>query len=245
MSDDRDGFSCKAGCWALAVAGGALVFVLLLVPGGWGFFGALFLAALVMLGLGGLAQYAFCGTMGGRMTMPPAPRADATDRPAQERDPTAPRPIEAMVPAGAAAVTPATAQAATTPPADPAAESEPVPADDARPAAEAPREPAKPIPPRDPVPAGAPGPGAASEPVGRKPETLDAPRGAGGDDLQRIKGVGPKLAGQLNAAGIYHFDQIAGWSADEVAWIERNVDGAKGRIIRDDWVAQARTLATG
>lgn len=249
MSDDRGGFGCTAVSWAAAVAAGALIFVLLIGFGDWGFFGALFIGALVTLGLGVLCQYVFCGTMVGGMTMPPAPRADGTEDPAQHegeaQDATSARPIEAMVPAGAAALTPATAQAVEAPPSDPAGEARPDPAGEAGPEADAPREPAKPIPPSDPVPASTPAPGAALEEVGSKPETLDAPRGGSGDDLQRIKGVGPKLAGQLNEAGIYHFDQIASWAADEVAWIEFNVDGAKGRITRDDWVAQAKTLAAG
>lgn len=250
MSDDRGGFGCTAVSWAAAVAAGALIFVLLIGFGDWGFFGALFIGALVTLGLGVLCQYVFCGTMGGGTAMPPAPRADDADDPAHRRhegeahDATSARPIEAMVPAGAAALTPATAQAVEAPPSDPASGDRADPAE-ARPEADAPREPAKPIPPSDPVPVSTPAPGAALEEVGSKPETLDAPRDGSGDDLQRIKGVGPKLAGQLNEAGIYHFGQIASWSADEVAWIEFNVDGAKGRITRDNWVAQAKTLAAG
>ena len=61
----------------------------------------------------------------------------------------------------------------------------------------------------------------------------------------RIKGVGPKLNAALNTAGYYHFDQIAAWTADEAAWVEQNVKGAKGRVMRDTWVEQAKTLAAG
>ncbi len=45
--------------------------------------------------------------------------------------------------------------------------------------------------------------------------------------------------------GFYHFDQIAGWTAAEIAWVDRNIEGFKGRATRDDWVAQARMLASG
>ncbi|MFP4239335.1 MAG: NADH-quinone oxidoreductase subunit E, partial [Rhodosalinus sp.] len=81
--------------------------------------------------------------------------------------------------------------------------------------------------------------------AGTKPALRDAPRAGGADDLKQIKGVGPKLEQLLNRMGIYHFDQIAGWSADEVAWVDANLEGFKGRVTRDDWVAQARALASG
>ncbi|WP_366139963.1 hypothetical protein [uncultured Jannaschia sp.] len=80
---------------------------------------------------------------------------------------------------------------------------------------------------------------------GRKPETLDAPRTGGADDLKRIKGVGPKLEALCNRLGIWHFDQIAGWTDEEVAWVDQHLEGFKGRVRRDDWVAQARALDGG
>ena len=81
--------------------------------------------------------------------------------------------------------------------------------------------------------------------AGTKPATLSAPRATGADDLTRIKGVGPKLAALLHSMGFYHFDQIAGWTAAEVAWVDENLEGFKGRVTRDDWVAQAAVLAEG
>jgi hypothetical protein len=66
-----------------------------------------------------------------------------------------------------------------------------------------------------------------------------------GDDLTQIKGVGPKLAKLCNTHGFYHFDQIAAWTADEVAWVDDNLEGFKGRVSRDEWVAQAKVLAAG
>ncbi|MGF1501506.1 MAG: NADH-quinone oxidoreductase subunit E [Paracoccaceae bacterium] len=77
-----------------------------------------------------------------------------------------------------------------------------------------------------------------------KPTLLATARPEGADDLQRIKGVGPKLEGMLHALGVFHFDQIAAWSDREVAWVDYNLEGFKGRIVRDDWVAQAKSLAT-
>ena len=79
----------------------------------------------------------------------------------------------------------------------------------------------------------------------KKPRTMKAPRKAGADDLKMIKGVGPKLETMLNELGFYHFDQIAGWSAAEVAWVNDNLTGFKGRVSRDNWVEQARKLASG
>jgi NADH-quinone oxidoreductase subunit E len=78
----------------------------------------------------------------------------------------------------------------------------------------------------------------------RKPETLEGPRDGAGDDLKRIKGIGPKLEKMLHGLGIYHFDQIAGWSAEEVAWVDRNLEGFSGRVSRDDWTGQAKDLSS-
>ena len=78
-----------------------------------------------------------------------------------------------------------------------------------------------------------------------RPEALSAARDGGADDLKMIKVVGPKLEIMLNELGFYHFDQIAGWSAAEVAWVNDNLTGFKGRVSRDNWVEQARKLASG
>lgn len=78
-----------------------------------------------------------------------------------------------------------------------------------------------------------------------RPEALSGARDGGADDLKMIKGVGPKLEIMLNELGFYHFDQIAGWSAAEVAWVNDNLAGFKGRVSRENWVEQARKLASG
>jgi len=78
-----------------------------------------------------------------------------------------------------------------------------------------------------------------------RPEALSGARNGGADDLKMIKGVGPKLEIMLNELGFYHFDQIAGWSAAEVAWVNDNLTEFKGRVSRDNWVEQARKLASG
>ena len=90
---------------------------------------------------------------------------------------------------------------------------------------------------------------APAEPVGAvtetKPDLLSAARGGKGDDLELIRGVGPKLAVMLNEMGVWHYDQIAVWTAEELAWVDARLTGFKGRATRDDWVSQAKKLATG
>jgi NADH-quinone oxidoreductase subunit E len=88
-------------------------------------------------------------------------------------------------------------------------------------------------------------PGVAGAPSAVKPETLTAPRGGKADDLKLIYGVGPKLERRLNQLGIYHFDQIAGLTAESVRWLEDQLDDAFGSAARDKWVEQAGKLASG
>ena len=78
--------------------------------------------------------------------------------------------------------------------------------------------------------------------AGKKPKTLKAARKSGADDLKRIKGVGPKLEKLLNSLGFFHFDQVASWSENEMAWVDQNLEGFNGRATRDNWVAQAKEL---
>ncbi len=80
---------------------------------------------------------------------------------------------------------------------------------------------------------------------GTKPEMMTAPREGGADNLKEIKGVGPKLEELLHSLGVYHFDQIAGWGPAEVAWMDENLKGFRGRVSRDGWVEQAKILAAG
>ncbi len=99
------------------------------------------------------------------------------------------------------------------------------------------------------APAAAPVAAPAAAPVAaekaKKPRGLKAARKGGADDLKRIKGVGPKLETLLHSLGYFHFDQIAAWGPAEVAWVDDNLEGFKGRVSRDGWVAQARELSEG
>ncbi len=77
-----------------------------------------------------------------------------------------------------------------------------------------------------------------------QPETLTGPRDGKADDLKMLKGVGPKLEETLNELGFYHYDQIAAWTAENVAWVDARLK-FKGRIERDGWIEQAGKLAAG
>ncbi len=79
---------------------------------------------------------------------------------------------------------------------------------------------------------------------GKKPGGLKAARGGKADNLRLISGVGPKIEGLLNELGVFHFDQISKWTADNAAWVDGYLK-FKGRIGREDWISQARTLAAG
>lgn len=80
---------------------------------------------------------------------------------------------------------------------------------------------------------------------GKKPATLTGPRDGKADNLKEIKGIGPKLEKLCNKLGFYHFDQISKWTAEEVAWVDANLEGFRGRVTRDTWVEQATILAAG
>ena len=71
------------------------------------------------------------------------------------------------------------------------------------------------------------------------------PAGNGGDDLTRLKGVGPKLAAMLQEQGITDFAQIAAWSDEDVSRIDATLGRFQGRIQRDDWRGQADLLVRG
>ncbi len=76
------------------------------------------------------------------------------------------------------------------------------------------------------------------------PLFMDAPRGVP-DDLRLIKGVGDKLNALLTSTGVFHFRQIASWNDSDIEQVDGKLEMFKGRIQRDDWVAQAKLLAAG
>lgn len=72
--------------------------------------------------------------------------------------------------------------------------------------------------------------------------TLDG-EGKAGDDLCRLKGVGPKFADALHTAGFHRFEQLAHLTPTEVERLDAQVGAFRGRIVRDRVVEQADYLA--
>ena len=77
---------------------------------------------------------------------------------------------------------------------------------------------------------------------GTRPVGLKSARKGGGDDLKRIEGIGPALEKLCHELGIFHFDQISAWGANEIEWMDSNLKGFRGRVTRDRWVAQAKLI---
>ena len=66
----------------------------------------------------------------------------------------------------------------------------------------------------------------------------------GADDLSNISGVGPVIVKKLHAEGITTFAPVAAWTDADVEAIEEKLS-FKGRVGREDWIAQAKELAKG
>ncbi len=91
----------------------------------------------------------------------------------------------------------------------------------------------------------------AAAPKAEKAEKAPAPKAkaapkkaAGGDDLSAISGVGPVIVKKLHSEGVTTFAQIAAWTDADVEAIEEKLS-FKGRVGREDWIAQAKELAKG
>ena len=81
----------------------------------------------------------------------------------------------------------------------------------------------------EPTPVPAPAPAAASKT----------------DNLQLLKGVGPKMVALLGGLGVNSFQQIAAWTDADIAAIDPQLGAFQGRIARDNIVDQAGYLARG
>jgi len=66
-----------------------------------------------------------------------------------------------------------------------------------------------------------------------------------GDDLCRIKGVGPKFADALKGLGFHRFEQLAHLTPTEIDRLDSQLGAFRGRITRDRVVEQADYLARG
>ncbi|GGJ54666.1 hypothetical protein CDQ92_18170 [Sphingopyxis bauzanensis] len=152
------------------------------------------------------------------------------------------KPIE---PAPTPVVTPTPPPIAKTPPPPPVAVpvAEPEPAPEPAP----PPEPTAPAP-VEPVAAEPIAPTAAAEPApAPQPAPTPAPEvtEAKADNLQLLKGVGPKMVALLGGLGVTSFQQIANWTDADVAAIDPQLGAFQGRIARDNIVDQASYLARG
>lgn len=83
--------------------------------------------------------------------------------------------------------------------------------------------------------------GEAADVVPARPLALERPVEGAPDDLTLIGGIGPRIQEVLNSLGIYHFDQIADWSPENIAWIDDYLH-FNGRVKREGWVEQAAIL---
>ena len=76
-----------------------------------------------------------------------------------------------------------------------------------------------------------------------KPDTAGRPEDST-DDLSQIDGVDEDVADKLNELGIWHFHQIAGWTPENISWVNAEL-GLEGAIEAGDWVTQAGALSLG
>lgn len=80
---------------------------------------------------------------------------------------------------------------------------------------------------------------AAGGPTSKPGNLMTEARDGGADDLKALTGVGPAMVKKLNAAGVFHFDQIAAWDEAEIAYMEDEL-GARGKVA--GWVAEAKDI---
>lgn len=62
------------------------------------------------------------------------------------------------------------------------------------------------------------------------------------DDLKLISGIGPFIEEKLNGIGIYTFDQISKFTAEDIETVTALIEFFPGRIERDNWKDQASSL---
>ena len=79
---------------------------------------------------------------------------------------------------------------------------------------------------------------------GKRPPGFVSARSDQPDDLKRISGVGAQNESRLHGLGVWHFAQVAAWTHDNVLWVGSYL-AFPGRIDREEWVTQAKILASG
>jgi predicted flap endonuclease-1-like 5' DNA nuclease len=72
------------------------------------------------------------------------------------------------------------------------------------------------------------------------PSTLFGPGAP--DDLKLVVGIGPVLERMLHQLGVTTFRQVAFWTEGDIDEFDAKLHEFPGRIRRDEWVTQARSL---
>src|SRR5690606_23427051 len=75
-----------------------------------------------------------------------------------------------------------------------------------------------------------------------KPAMLASARNGAPDDLTLIDGVSLQQQSTFYSLGVFHFDQIAAWTPENIAWVDQYLR-LRGRIEDEEWVEQAGDLA--
>ena len=242
MNNSQNKRAPSLGGWVIAAGAGLVAAAVAYVVGNFSYPQSGFVGAAIFL-LVGLILGMYWGSAAS-----PAPKQATAARDLPKAEPNAAAP--AMPAAAPAMAAPAMAEAApemaeAAPAAfisAPMTEAAPAPAKVARvtkPKAEA-KPAAKPVVAKVATKPAAPKVAKVKKPDG--PVRLSAPRKGKADDLKEIEGIGPALEKLCNSLGFYHFDQIAGWSDADVAWVDANMKTFKGRIARDKWIAQSKII---
>lgn len=74
-----------------------------------------------------------------------------------------------------------------------------------------------------------------------RPPLLKTARRGKPDNLTAIDGVGNVIQSKLFELGVFHYDQIAGWTAEQATWVSEEI-GFPGRVHRENWSRQAAAL---
>ena len=268
-----NGNNCKTTCWLVALAAGWLIGLYLWVGADWGFFGSLVVGVVVSVVASLILPRVFCSEAAAQKSGAVSAGASSASGASAASTSSSPAPAPATDPTPTSEPR-ATAEPEPTPEPEPEPEQVSEPTPDPAPVAasqsggvikastELPGQnelaarkgtwryqgetsKATALPASDSEPSPGPGVTPAPQDDAIQPQGLTVARESGADDLKMIKGIGPKLERLLNSMGFFHFDQIAGWGASDVAWVDENLVGFKGRVSRDTWVDQAKTLAAG
>jgi len=92
--------------------------------------------------------------------------------------------------------------------------------------------------------AGHPALAVAGTPVPRAPKIEPRAHGEQPDDLESLAGVGPRMAEKLHQLGIECYAQLAALEPEEAAWLDLKLN-ARGRVMREGWIEQARARLNG